>query len=262
MLLFITINFYTITDILLAAFIFYQVYKLVKGTVAINIFAGIFTFYVVWLLVKALNLELVSGILGQFIGMGVIALLIVFQQEVRRFLLLLGSKYNLQNIFNLERLFAKTSIKDDVAAAIVQACDYFSKTKTGALIVLSQNSELYNYAQTGVLIRSIVSEELLENIFFKNSPLHDGAVIITDNKILAARCILPVSDNTNIPGSLGLRHRAAIGMSSVTDAHIIVVSEETGNISFVKDGHFKVRITPQELNSFLHNDFTGFVVNK
>ena len=262
MLLFITINFYTITDILLAAFIFYQVYKLVKGTVAINIFAGIFTFYVVWLLVKALNLELVSGILGQFIGMGVIALLIVFQQEVRRFLLLLGSKYNLQNIFNLERLFTKTSIKDEVAAAIVQACDYFSKTKTGALIVLSQNSELYNYAQTGVLIRSIVSEELLENIFFKNSPLHDGAVIIADNKILAARCILPVSDNTNIPGSLGLRHRAAIGMSSVTDAHIIVVSEETGNISFVKDGHFKVRITPQELNSFLHNDFTGFVVNK
>ena len=262
MLLFITINFYTITDILLAAFIFYQVYKLVKGTAAINIFAGIFTFYVAWLLVKALNLELVSGILGQFIGMGVIALLIVFQQEVRRFLLLLGSKYNLQNIFNLERLFTKTSIKDEVAAAIVQACDYFSKTKTGALIVLSQNSELYNYAQTGVLIRSIVSEELLENIFFKNSPLHDGAVIIADNKILAARCILPVSDNTNIPGSLGLRHRAAIGMSSVTDAHIIVVSEETGNISFVKDGHFKVRITPQELNSFLHNDFTGFVVNK
>ena len=262
MLLFITINFYTITDILLAAFIFYQVYKLVKGTVAINIFAGIFTFYVAWLLVKALNLELVSGILGQFIGMGVIALLIVFQQEVRRFLLLLGSKYNLQNIFNLERLFTKNSIKDEVAAAIVQACDYFSKTKTGALIVLSQNSELYNYAQTGVLIRSIVSEELLENIFFKNSPLHDGAVIIADNKILAARCILPVSDNTNIPGSLGLRHRAAIGMSSVTDAHIIVVSEETGNISFVKDGHFKVRITPQELNSFLHNDFTGFVVNK
>mgnify|MGYP001078980961 FL=1 len=139
MLLFITINFYTITDILLAAFIFYQVYKLVKGTVAINIFAGIFTFYVAWLLVKALNLELVSGILGQFIGMGVIALLIVFQQEVRRFLLLLGSKYNLQNIFNLERLFTKTSIKDEVAAAIVQACDYFSKTKTGALIVLSQN---------------------------------------------------------------------------------------------------------------------------
>ena len=175
---------------------------------------------------------------------------------------LLGSKYNLQNIFNLERLFTKTSIKDEVAAAIVQACDYFSKTKTGALIVLSQNSELYNYAQTGVLIRSIVSEELLENIFFKNSPLHDGAVIIADNKILAARCILPVSDNTNIPGSLGLRHRAAIGMSAVTDAHIIVVSEETGNISFVKDGHFKVRITPQELNSFLHNDFTGFVVNK
>ena len=106
----------------------------------------------------------------------------------------------------------------------------------------------------------MVTEELLENIFFKNSPLHDGAAIIADNKILAARCILPVSDNMNIPGSMGLRHRAAIGMSAATDAHIVVVSEETGNISFVKDGHFKVRITPEELNRFLHNDFSGFIV--
>ena len=262
MLLFIKLGFFDIIDILLVAFIFYQVYKLVKGTVAINIFAGIFTFYVAWLLVRAFNMELISSILGQFIGMGVIALLIVFQQEVRRFLLLIGSKYNLQNIFNLERLFSKPSMKDEVIDAIVRACDYFSKTKTGALIVLSQNSELFNYAQTGVLLRSNVSEELLENIFYKNTPLHDGAVIITDNKILAARCILPVSDNNNIPGSLGLRHRAAIGMSTATDAHIVVVSEETGNISFVKDGHFKVRITPQELSKFLHNDFAGFVVNK
>lgn len=258
-MLFISLGFFDIIDILLVAVIIYQLYRLVKGTVAINIFAGIFVFYLVWLLVKAFNMELISSILGQFIGVGVIALLIVFQQEVRRFLLLLGSKYNLHNILNLEKIMAKPSIKDEVVGSIVSACIFFSRTKTGALIVLSQNSELFNYAQTGVLIRSVVSEELLENIFFKNSPLHDGAVIISDNKIMAARCILPITESTNIPGSLGLRHRAAIGMSSVTDAHIVVVSEETGNISFVKNGKFKVKISPEELKLFLEGDFSTFV---
>jgi len=258
----VSLSFTDILDILIVASILYLLYKLIKGTVAINIFAGIFIFYVAWLLVRALNMELISTILGQFIGVGVIALLIVFQQEVRRFLLLLGSKYNLHTLFGLERFLGKTSMKDETVEAIVNACDYFSKTKTGALIVLTQHSALYNYAQTGVLIKSEVVEELLENIFFKNTPLHDGAVIIAENKILAARCILPVSDNMNIPGSLGLRHRAAIGMSAATDAHIVVVSEETGNISFVKDGAFKVRISPEELKRFLHNDFTGFVVNR
>lgn len=260
MLLFISLGFWDILDILLVAFVFYQVYKLVKGTVAINIFVGIFMFYVAWLLVKALNMELISSILGQFMGVGIIALLIVFQPEVRRFLLLLGSRYNFQQLFNLDRFSSKHTVNDEVVEAIVKACTFFSKTKTGALIVLSQKSELYNYAQTGVFLKAMVTEELLENIFFKNSPLHDGAAIIAENKILAARCILPVSDNTNIPGSLGLRHRAAIGMSAATDAHIVVVSEETGNITFVRDGHFKVRITPEELGRFLHGDFTGFVI--
>lgn len=260
--MFITLGFFDILDILIVAFIFYQVYRLVKGTAAINIFAGIFTFYLAWLLVRAFNMQLISSILGQFIGMGVIALLIVFQQEVRRFLLLIGSKYNLQNIFNLEGLFAKPAIKDDVSEAIVEACSRFSKEKVGALIVFAQNTELYNYAQTGVIIKAKVSDELIENIFFKNSPLHDGAVIIAENKILAARCILPVSDNTDLPGSMGLRHRAALGLSVTSDAYIVVVSEETGNITFVKDGHFKVRISPDELRKFLHNDFTGFVVKK
>lgn len=258
MFLFIKLGTFDILDILLVAYILFMLYRLIRGTVAINIFVGIFLFYMFWLLVKALNMELISSILGQFIGVGVIALLIVFQQEVRRFLLYVGSKYNLQHLLNFERLVSKPSIQEEVAASITQACEYFSKTKTGALIVLAQNSELFNYAQTGVLIRATVSEELLENIFFKNSPLHDGAVIISDNKILAARCILPVSDNMNIPGSLGLRHRAAIGMSSATDAHVIVVSEETGNITFVKEGKFKVRVTIQELSHFLNGEFGSF----
>lgn len=259
--LFIKFGIFDVLDILIVAFIFYQIYRLVKGTAAINTFAGIFIFYLAWLLVRAFNMELISSILGQFIGMGVIALLIVFQQEVRRFLLLIGSKYNLQNIFNLESLFAKPAIKEDVSEAIVQSCEYFSMTKTGALIVFAQNTELFNYAQTGVILRAKVTADLIENIFFKNTPLHDGAVIIAENKILAARCILPVSDKTDLPGSMGLRHRAALGLSAVSDALIVVVSEETGNITFVKDGSYKVRVSPEELRTFLHKDFTGFIVN-
>lgn len=259
MILFIKLGFFDILDILIVALIFYEIYRLVKGTAAINIFAGIFTFYLAWLLVQALNMELISSILGQFIGMGVIALLIVFQQEVRRFLLLVGSRYNLQNIFNLEKLFVKPGIQDTVSEAIVEACVNFSATKTGALIVFQQNTELSNYAQTGVLIKAKVTDELIENIFFKNTPLHDGAVIINDNKILAARCILPVSDRRDIPGSMGLRHRAALGLSSVSDAYVVVVSEETGNITFFKDGSYKVRVSPEELKKFLANDFSGFV---
>ncbi|MEG0796120.1 MAG: diadenylate cyclase CdaA [Odoribacter sp.] len=262
MLLFIKLGVFDILDILIVAFIFYQVYRLVKGTAAINIFAGIFTFYLAWLLVRAFNMELISSILGQFIGMGVIALLIVFQQEVRRFLLLVGSKYNLQHIFNLEKLFAKPTIQEDVSNAIVAACEYFSQTYTGALIVFQQNTELYNYAQTGVIIKAKVTEELMENIFFKNTALHDGAVIINENRILAARCILPVSDRQDIPGSMGLRHRAALGLSSVSDAYVIVVSEETGNITFFREGSYKVKVSPQELKKFLSNDFLGFVVDK
>lgn len=260
MLLFIKLGFFDILDILIVAFVFYQIYRLVKGTAAINIFAGIFTFYLTWLLVRAFNMELISTILGKFTDIGVIALLIVFQPELRRFLLLIGSRYNLQNIFNLEKLFAKPGIQDTVSDAIVEACMNFSASKTGALIVFQQNTELYNYAQTGVIMKAKVTDELIENIFFKNTPLHDGAVIINENKILAARCILPVSDRRDIPGSMGLRHRAALGLSSVSDAYVVVVSEETGNITFFKDGNYKVRVSPEELKKFLSNDFSGFVV--
>ena len=259
-MLFIKFGFFDILDVLIVAFIFHQLYRLVKGTVAINIFAGIFTFYLAWLLVKALNMELMASLLGSFISMGVLVLLVVFQPEVRRFLLLVGSRYNLQHIFNLERIFAKPRIQDNVSNAIVEACVNFSATKTGALIVFQQNTQLDDYVDSGVLIKAEVTSELIENIFFKNTPLHDGALIITDNKILAARCILPVSDRRDIPGSMGLRHRAALGLSAVSDAYVVVVSEETGNITFIKDGNYKVRVSPEELKSLLSNDFSGFVV--
>ena len=259
MLLFINIGLFDILDILIVAFILYQLYRLVKGTAAVNILAGIFTIYLAWLLMKAFNMRLITSILGQFMSVGVIALLIVFQQEVRRFLLLLGSRYNLQNLFNLNRFFAKPSIGNEVVDAIVASCVNFSASKTGALMVFQLNTELYNYAQTGVMLRAKVSSELIENIFWKNTPLHDGAVIIKDDKILAARCIMPVSDRQDIPGSMGLRHRAALGISSVSDAYVVVVSEETGNITFFKDGNYKVRVSPEELKRLLSNDFSGFV---
>lgn len=261
--LFITVTTWDILDILLVAVLLYQLYKLIKGTVAINIFAGIFTFYLFWLLVKALNMELLSSILGQFIGVGVIALIIVFQQEIRRFLLLIGTKYNFNQSWRVENLFkVKTkTIREEYIQAISTACKNMSETKTGALIVLSKRSELYNFAQTGVLIKAKISSDLIENIFFKNSPLHDGGMIIAENKILAARCILPVTDSTTLPGTLGLRHRAGFGMTQETDAHVIVVSEETGNISYIMDGHIKVRISIEELEKFLNGDYSSFIIN-
>ncbi len=259
---FITVGFFDVIDILLVALLLYQLYMLIRGTVAINIFVGLFLFYLMWLLVRALNMELLSSILGQFIGVGVIALIIVFQQEIRKFLLMIGSRYNMNFNFTAFRWLSidEKSFKENEIESIVTACIHMSESKTGALIVITKQTQLDSYAATGKIINSRISGTLLETIFFKNSPLHDGAVIIAGNKIVAARCILPVTDNRNIPGSLGLRHRAAIGMSQNTDAHVITVSEETGNISYVKGGHIKVRITPNELKTFLNGDFTGFIV--
>ncbi|PKQ64323.1 TIGR00159 family protein [Labilibaculum filiforme] len=259
---FITLGLFDILDILLVAFLLYQVYMLIKGTVAINIFVGLSLFYLMWLLVRALNMELLSSILGQFIGVGVIALIIVFQQEIRRFLLLLGTRYNMSQKFNLNNWFAldERGIPDIEIRSIVSACEHMAKTKTGALIVVAKNTDLQTYADTGQILKARVSKNLIETIFFKNSPLHDGALIWANNRILAARCILPVTDDTNIPGSLGLRHRAAIGMTQATDSHVITVSEETGNISYVMGGNIKVRITPNELRTFLEGDFSSFIL--
>lgn len=259
MLLFITIGIFDVLDILIVAFILLQVYRLVKGTAAVNILAGIFTVYLAWLLMQAFDMRLISSILGQFMGVGVIALLIVFQQELRRFLLLLGSRYNLQNIFNVNKIFSKPTISEEVADEVAKACVNFSATKTGALMVFQLNTELYSYVQTGVALRARVTSELLENIFWKNTPLHDGAVIVQNDRISAARCIMPVSDRRDIPGSMGLRHRAALGISGLSDAYVVVVSEETGNITFFKDGLYKVRVAPEELKRFLCGDFTTFV---
>ena len=250
---FITLRILDVIDILLVAVLLYQVYRLIKGTVAINIFIAVFAVYLFWLIVKALNMELVSSILGQVIGVGVIALIIVFQQEIRRFLLIIGTRYLSRRNFSLENLFSiniKTSSSVDVEA-IVKACENLGKTKTGALIVIARKSELSTITEGGDILNADTSSRMLESIFLKNSPLHDGAVIIIGDKIHAARCVLPISENIYLPAKFGTRHRAALGMTEKTDAIAIVVSEETGNLSVCMTGEITTKVSPLELREFI-----------
>jgi len=234
---FIHISLFDVLDVIVVAILLYQVYKLIRGTVAINIFTGILLLYFLWFVVDALNMKLLSTILGQVLGGGIIALIILFQQEIRRFLLRLGSRFNSRRYDWLKRIFkssSKTAIDLDVEM-LVRACKEMSDTRTGALIVLERRNPLDTYAETGDVVDAKISVRLIESIFFKNSPLHDGAMIITHNKIHAARCTLPNTD-MSLPAHYGMRHRAAVGLSEETDAVVIVVSEETGRISVVENG--------------------------
>lgn len=244
-------------DILVVAFLFYKVYQLIRGTVAINIFTVIITIYLIWTLVKAMNMQLLSTILGQFIGVGVLAIIIVFQQEIRRFFLLIYSQYLSNFNFSIENIFSKF-IKTPAQVkvySITKACINMAKTKTGALIVISDSSKLDSYSETGTIINANTTSRLLESLFYKNSPLHDGAVIVVKDKIMAAGCILPVSDSRTLPAHCGLRHRSALGISEVTNTMAIVVSEETGNISYFKNGMFYTDIKGSELRKILENEY-------
>ena len=246
-------------DIVLFAILLYEVYNLVKGTAAIRIFIGIIAIYLIWKVVKAFQMQLLSEILGQFISVGVIALIVVFQPEIRQFLLMLG---NTRIIHNRSRrfLFWKFKVSDPFVAsidAIVMACQKMAETKTGALIVVARESQLGTYVETGQIVDSKVSELMLETIFFRNSPLHDGAVVISGDIIKAARCILPVSKQSSIPSWYGLRHRAAIGLTEKSDAVAIVISEERGTISYSADGKLVERVSPAELSEYLVKTFTG-----
>ncbi|WP_010665044.1 diadenylate cyclase CdaA [Marinilabilia salmonicolor] len=250
---FLEIRFIDLVDIFLVAYLMYRLYKLIKGTVALNIFIGIFAFIVFWLVIKSLNMDLSSTILDNFVNVGVLAIIVVFQQEIRRFLLLLGSKYNLHNKFSFDRFFESKSagMMNIYIKPVVQACEDCARTKTGALIVITKNSELLDFVHTGELLNAVISRRLIESVFFKNSPLHDGAVIINRNKIKAAGCILPVSQNMELPKRFGLRHRAGMGITESTDAVAIVVSEERGRISFFQNGRGEYNISIEELEKRL-----------
>lgn len=259
LILFIHIGWLDVLDILLVSVIIYQLYKLVKGTVAINILTGILFVYLVWLIVRALNMQLLESILSQFIGVGVIAIIIVFQQEIRRFLLILGTS---DLVKNFSQSIFKVSIKQKRShpldiLTIVKACKNMSETKTGAIIVITNNSELNFYINTGDAINAVVNIRLIESIFFKNNPLHDGAVVITDNVIRAARCVLPVTEKEDFPAHLGMRHRAAVGITENSDAIAIVVSEQTGEITVAKNGELTINMTIQQLSKMLEAEFTN-----
>lgn len=253
---FLKIGVIEIIDIALVAILIYQLYKLVKGTVAINIFIGLAAIYLLWKLVSAIHFQLLSEILGQFIGVGVIILAIVFQQELRRFLIMIGKGKIIKNKGLLKFNFIVDSENHLNTSAIVKACEDMSNTKTGAIMILTQMDDLAIFAESGVEMNASISEPMIKSIFYKNSPLHDGAVIIRDNKIISARSVLPVSNSNELPGNLGMRHRAAVGITEESDAIAIIVSEETGEISYVKEGEILNKITTKQLESFLKKIFT------
>lgn len=253
MIAFITIRFLDILDIFLVAVLLYQLYRLIKGTVAFNIVIGLFSLYLFWLVVRALNMELLGTIMGQFIGVGVLALIVVFHPEIRKFLVFVGTNYNVNRLLSIDKLFGshkEKTINYEQVNELVDACMTMSRNKTGALIVIAEDSELNEQLNTGVKLNAKISSPLLRNLFFKNSPLHDGAVIIKGNKIAAAGCILPLTQKS-LDISLGLRHRAAIGITENTDAISIVISEERGSISWVKRGEITRRISKELLVSLL-----------
>lgn len=241
-------------DILLVAVLLYQLYRLLRGTAALNIFIGVAVFYMFFRLVRLLNLELFSGILGKFIDVGVIALLIVFQQELRRFFLFIGTYNVIGNQRLLKGLFSWGDSSKQTALdvnAVVKACRNMSDSKTGALIIITRSNDLKFYANTGDPVDARVSVRMIESIFYKNSPLHDGAMIVTNNTIRAARCVLPVTEDSDFPAHLGMRHRAAVGITENSDALAIVVSEQTGEIVFSQEGEMESNISPERLKELL-----------
>lgn len=251
MLAFIHFDFLDLLDILLVGVLIYQVYNIVRGTIAIRIFLGIFAIYLFWKIVEALHMELLSEILGQFIGVGVIVLIIVFQQELRKFLLMIGNtdfinkqvlKGNIFYFGKRDKEVAPINIEE-----IASACISMAKSKTGALIIISHSHDIDIFLGSGERLNSRMSAPLLESIFWKNTPLHDGAVLVRENTILAARCVLPVSETRDLPGDLGMRHRAALGVTEQTSAVSIIVSEQTGTISTFKGGSINQNISPSNL---------------
>lgn len=247
-----------ILDIVFVALLLYYVYKLVRGTAAVNIFIGIVVIYLAWLLTQLLQMELLSSVLGEFIGVGVFALIVVFQQEIRKFLLMIGStnftqKGRFFKGFKFNRDDFESKINVD---AIVDACENMGKSYTGALMVIQKNNKLDFVKNTGDKMKIELNQPILESIFFKNSPLHDGAMVIEENKITATRVILPVSNDRSIPLRFGLRHRAAVGITEKTDALALVVSEETGQTSYIKDGQFVMFETMNELKERIKEDIS------
>lgn len=240
-------------DIFCVALMLYYIYRLMKESRSLNVFIGILIFIIMWLFVsQVLEMRLLGSIMDKLVSVGVIAIIILFQEEIRKFLYNLGTHHKVKSIV---RLFSSGDKKDKVdmesIMPIVMACMNMSKGKVGALIVIERLTPLDDIVETGDVIDANINQRLIENIFFKNSPLHDGAMVISKKRIRAAGCILPVSHNFDIPKELGLRHRAAMGISQDGDAIAVVVSEETGRISVALRGQFHLRLSAEQLESIL-----------
>lgn len=250
MLAYLTFGIKDAIDILIVATLLYSIYRLMKESGTINIFYGIMAFIILWVLASEIfQMKLTGTILNQFMGIGLIILVILFSDQLKRFLVELGSHRRWKFLRTLFKHHTQ-GMEDDSKKwilSVVYACMSMSKSKTGALIVIQRTMPLDVYAKTGDIIDANINTRLIENIFFKNSPLHDGAMIIADERIEAAGCILPVSHDTSIPRSLGLRHRSALGIAQATDAVAIVVSEETGNVSLAYRGELATRLSIADL---------------
>ena len=255
---FIDIGIKDIIDIVLVALMLFYVYRLMKESRSLNVFIGIIMFVVVWLFVsQILEMKLLGSIMDKLVSVGVIGLIVLFQEEIRKFFYNVGSQQRmraLRRILTLGRSHSGDRDAKKTMMPVVMACMNMSRRKEGALIVIERSIPLDDIVQTGDVIDSNVSQRLIENIFFKNSPLHDGAMIISDARIKAAGCILPVSHDLDIPKELGLRHRAAMGVTQESDALAIVVSEETGGISVASRGHFSLHLTAEALESILSKE--------
>lgn len=255
---FIDFSFLDVLDIILVAVLLYYIYKLLKGTVAINIVIGIALIFLIWKITQVLHMEMLSGILGYLLSGGVIALIIVFQQEIRKFLLMIGTtNFSAKKNFLKQLKFLQSEINTETdVETIIATLKRLSKTKTGVLLVIERTNKLDFLINSGDTMNALVNGAIIESIFYKNSPLHDGATIIRDNYVVATRVILPVSDNTKIPSRFGLRHRAAIGVTEKTDAVCLLVSEETGELSYIKDGEFVLFKSSEELIEKLQQQLT------
>ncbi|MDD3079429.1 MAG: diadenylate cyclase CdaA [Paludibacter sp.] len=253
------IGFKDIIDIFLVAVLLYQMFKLLKRSGAVNVFLGIMAFVICWFLVSyVFKMELLGGIFDRVVSVGTFALIVLFQDEIKRFFSRIGSKEQ-WSAFNILRKFFNNHqpLKENTDIHIVQivlACRNMAKTYTGSLIVITRENELESYVLSGEQINANISSRLIENIFFKNSPLHDGAMVITSRRIRAAACILPISKNQSIPKRMGLRHRAAVGITEQSDAIAIIVSEETGHISWAINGKLTINVKPEQLEHFLSEE--------
>lgn len=256
---FLEVSWVDIVDIALVSVLLYQVYKLIRGSIAVNIFLGILALYLIYLIVRAAQMELLATILGQFMGVGVLAMIILFQPEIRKFLLVIGRSTEFrENIFKTLANWRNTYHEDFDIQQIIEAIKTLKASRTGALIVFSRDVELKFYVETGDVLDATVSKRLLLAIFNKNSPLHDGAAIIYKGKVKAARCVLPVSENDHLPPHFGLRHRSAIGMSENTDTLVMAISEETGRVILARNGKYlrglKLKQIEQKIVDYLHNN--------